>query len=191
MRTHKPIKPLALALGLGLALAPLATSLARPATTLHVEVFEDGSTDPKVKLSLPMEVIAAVAGSVHGENFAPDSILDEMTSEGFDLRAFWKEIRSGNIKEFLTLEAEEARVRAWRDGGQFRVSVDAQENSNRHRFNGRTQVEIRLPEELMDYLVAANDHRRPADLVDILRRMGPTTLVEVISEDESVRVWLD
>ncbi len=191
MQTHRTLSPLALALGLGLAVAPLTLALARPATTLHVEVIEESGAEPAVKVAVPVDVIAAFAGAMHGEDFAPGALLDEMNHEGFDLRAFWREIRQGNLREFVTVEAKEARVKAWRENGLFRVSVDADEDADRNRFGGRTRVEIRVPEELMDYLVDEGSRGTPSDLVDILKRMGPSTLVEVVSESESVRVWLD
>ena len=127
------LKSFALILSLGVILvgAQTTTALASGVTTLHVEVTEDHGAEPKVSLSLPFDVLEAFANSLDAKEFVAREIIDEMDSEGFDLKAFWQEVRDADIKEFFTIRAEDAYIRAWREDGLFRVSVDATESEDR------------------------------------------------------------
>jgi hypothetical protein len=195
------LKSSALILSLGVILvgAQTTAALASGVTTLHVEVTEDHGTDPKVSLSLPFEVLEAFANSLDAKEFVAREIIDEMESEGFDLKAFWQQVRDKDIREFFTMRAEDAHVRAWREDGLFRVSIDAAESEDRDEqfgkhfghFGDAAKVEIRIPESLMDYFVDEGEYASPLELLETLRSHGPMTLVEVQSEDESVRIWLD
>ncbi len=191
------LKSFALILSLGVVLVGAQTAAhARGVTTLHVEVTEDHGAGPKVSLSLPFEVLEAFANSLDAKEFVAREIIDEMESEGFDLEAFWRQVRDADIQEFFTLQAEDASIRAWREDGLFRVSVDAAESEDRDEhfgkhFGSAAKVEIRIPESLMDYFVDEGEAATPQELLETLRSFGPMTLVEVQTEDEAVRVWLD
>ena len=187
---------LILSLGVILVGAQTTTALASGVTTLHVEVTEDHGAEPKVSLSLPFDILEAFANSLDAKEFVAREIIDEMDSEGFDLKAFWQEVRDADIKEFFTIRAEDAYIRAWREDGLFRVSVDAAESEDRDEqfgkhFGGAAKVEIRIPESLMDYFVDEGEEATPQELLETLRDFGPMTLVEVQTENESVRIWLD
>jgi hypothetical protein len=192
------LKSFVLILSLGVILVGAQTTAAQASsvTTLHVEVTEDHGADPKVSLSLPFEVLEAFANSLDAKEFVAREIIDEMDSEGFDLKAFWQEVRDNDIQEFFTMQAEDAHIRAWREDGLFRVSVDAAASEDRDaqfgkHFGDAAKVEIRIPESLMDYVVDEGEAATPQELLETLRRFGPMNRVEVQTEDESVRIWLD
>ncbi len=69
--------------------------------------------------------------------------------------------------------------------------MDAEEGGADVAGRERAKVEISVPEDLMDFLVEADGHVEPAELVEQLRGMGPMTLVAVATDKESVRVWLE
>ncbi|MFQ5718330.1 MAG: hypothetical protein ACE5IK_02165 [Acidobacteriota bacterium] len=164
---------------------PILLARGHDVSTFHVEVQEEDSDSPKVKMEFPVALLEAMVNSIDIEDFTSDHLLGEFADQGIDLKAFWRQVRDADIKEFFTLEADDAHIRAWREDGLFRVSVQADDQSD-----GPTHVEIRIPEQLMDLLVEPD--QKPADVVAALLDHGPMTLVEVESDHrESVRVWLD
>jgi hypothetical protein len=197
------LKRIALILSLGAALVGAQTTVAYAtgATTFHVEVTKDHDADAKVSLSMPFELLEAFASSIDARHYVAREVVDELEHEGFDLRAFWQQVRDADIREFFTLRAEDAFIRAWREDGMFRVTVDAEESEGRAesahseefrvRLGGAAKVDIRIPESLMDFLVDEGDEATPADLLETLRDAGPMTLVEIETEKESVRIWLE
>jgi len=189
----KMMKKTSVALAIG-AIGLLMTgsvSLARDAMTLHFEVVSDENSDENVKMAVPIDLIAAMASSLNTDESVTAEIFEEFASEGFDLRAFWQQVKDGDINEFFNLEVKDAKIRAWRADGMFRVSVDASESDE--EIAGRTgaMVEITVPEDLMNILVESDGQVKPEELVATLRSLGPMTLVEVETDKETVRVWLD
>ena len=73
----------------------------------------------------------------------------------------------------------------------FRITVDASESDEEFAGRKGAQVEITIPEDLMDILVEADGQVEPEDLVATLRSMGPMTLVKVETDKETVHVWLE
>ena len=182
------VAPLALAAAAFLAAGtPETLARGRDVSTLHIEVVEDDGDSPKVKMAMPVALIEAMISSIDIDEFTSKHFMGELEHEGIDLRRFWQEVRDADIKEFFTLETEDANIRAWRENGLFRVSVDADEGRRRDR----TRVEISIPESLMDLLVG-NADTDPADAITALLDHGPMTLVEVETDDgESVKIWID
>lgn len=185
------LKRTSMALAIGLLLAG-GSALAADAQTLHIEVLKSDNGDtPEIKMAMPIDLVEAFASSVRGGDGIHIDALDEMADEGFDLRTFWRRVKEGNINEFFTLDADEAHIRAWREGGMFRLTVDADDMDQPIADRDSAQVEITLPEELMDFLMEQDDTVQPADVVARLRRMGPITLIRVSTDKEKVRIWLD
>lgn len=188
MKQIARLAPLAAAAALLAAGAPDVAARGREVTTLHVQVTEDDGDSPKVRMEMPVALLQALVRSIDIEDLSPDHVVRELESEGIDLRRFWEEIRDADIREFFTLETEEANVRAWREDGLFQVRIDADEG-----FHGRdgTHVEISIPETLMDLLLD-DSGTDPEDVIADLLRHGPMTLVEVKTDDgESVKIWID
>ena len=181
MRNSNKLLSLVLASAL---LAGLPGALATAAvTTLHIEVLEDDEV--KLRMEMPVAIIEAAANSFHIPDFDHMEIFEELEDEGIDVRSFWEQVREMHINEFFTLTSEDADIRAWREDGLFRLSIDA------HDRHEGAQVEIRIPEALMDIIVE-DDNLQPGDLIEALQDFGPMTLVEVETDDgESVRVWMD
>ena len=84
----KMMKKASVALAIG-ALGLLMTgsiSLARDAMTLHFEVISDDDEGENVKMAMPMDLIAAMAGSLTTDESVTAELFDEFSNEGFDLR---------------------------------------------------------------------------------------------------------
>ena len=175
-------------LGLGLG-GGLAT--ANDAMTLHVEISSDSTDGEDIKMAMPINLIAAMADSMNVEDSITTEIFDEFESEGFDLRNFWQQVKDGDINEFFNLEVEDASIKAWRENGMFRLSVSAEEGGSEVAGRDRAMIEVSLPEDLMDFLVASEGAVEPSDLVTQLRSMGPMTLVSMETDKESIKIWMD
>jgi hypothetical protein len=175
-----------LALALALYPVPGAVLAGSPAESLHVEVREDG--EMKVQMAVPISVVAALAGSVDTQDRIQTEILSNLEENGIDLRRFWEEIKRVSGGEFFTLEAEGATVKAWREDGFLRLSV----RDDGDNFDGRTKVDLRIPEKIVELILSeAEEDASPEALVNALKDIGEMTLVEVDTDRESVRIWLD
>lgn len=181
----------ALAMGAIGLLMTGSVSLARDAMTLHIEVISDDDAGESMKMAMPIDLIAAMAGSIDTDKLVTVDVLDELSHEGFDLRKFWEQIKESNINEFFSLEVKDAKIRAWRADGMFRITVDASESDQEFAGRKGAMVEITVPEGFMDILIDSDGRIEPENLVATLRSMGPMTLVHVETDKESVRVWLE
>jgi hypothetical protein len=159
--------------------------------TLHVEVSSEDTDGEDIKMTMPLDLIAAMASSMDADQSVTAEIFEEFEDEGFDLRNFWETVKDGDINEFFNLEVEDASIKAWRENGMFMLTIDAEEGGSDVAGRDRAHVVITIPEDLMDILVEQDGEVDPADLVAQLRSMGPMTIVEVDTDKEQVRVWLE
>ncbi|MFQ5768532.1 MAG: hypothetical protein ACE5ID_11205 [Acidobacteriota bacterium] len=153
------------------------------ASRLHVEVKEAGNETPKVSLSLSMDVLSALAASFIDEGEICTSILDHLGDQGIDLQAFWQSVRAGGGGELLNLDADQTHIRAFRQDGLLHLTVQEEE--------GQDHVQVSIPEDLLDFLLGADEGTTLADLVEQLENYAGMTLVAVESDRETVRIWLD
>lgn len=159
--------------------------------TLHIEVASDATDGEDIKMTMPLDLIAAMASSMDPDQSITADIFEEIGDEGFDLRNFWQQVKDGDINEFFNMEVEDATIRAWREDGMFRLTVDASEGGADVAGRDRAHVVITIPENLMDILVEQDGQMAPEDMVAELRAMGPMTLIEVDTDKEQVRIWLE
>ena len=181
----------ALAIGSLMLIGAPAALQASDTMTLHVEVSNEDSDGENIKMTMPLELIAAMASSIDPDKSVTAEIFEEFEDEGFDLRNFWQEVKDGNINEFFNLEVEDAKIRAWRENGMFHLTVDAGEGGVEVAGRDRAHIVVTIPENLMDLLVEADGDLAPEDMVAELRAMGPMTLIEVDTDKAQVRIWLE
>jgi hypothetical protein len=148
---------------------------------LHVQVSETGSTTPKVTINMPLSLIEVVIESADAGD-----ILKEIKSEkGIDLAKLWRQLRDADMDEFVTIDAEEAKVKVYKDRRNFRLTVEDLEH-------GEGNVEVRIPFEVMDYLFEEeHEDFKLSDLVGALRGDLPLVLVEANHDGDMVKVWLE
>lgn len=193
----------------GAATLPVLAASGR-ATTLHVEVRE-GKGEPKMRAEMPLSVAGAMASAIDPDALQNAHHMEAFSEHGFDLKKFWNTVRESDIKEFFTLEAEDASIRGWREDGMLRLSIKTVEGLGHHAHrshhdhdadddegeddddgdsDGPQTIEVRIPERIMELLFQDSGRIEPEQFVDALERLGPMTLVE-ISGDENVRIWID
>ena len=196
----------------GAATVPVLAASGR-ATTLHVEVREKDSDSPKMRAEMPLSVAGAMAAAIDEDALGKAHHIEALSDHGFDLRKFWEQVKNADIREFFTLESEDADIRGWRENGLLRVSVKTKGNhgdhvdegdddhrrQSRHRhhdaddddddedvdeeFDGPQTIELRIPETLMEMLFDDSGRLTPESFVSSLEKIGPMTLVEISGGD--------
>lgn len=148
---------------------------------LHVEVSEGQDLSPRVKVHLPISLIEVVIDSLDTGEIMREIRIDE----GIDIGRLWRELRSADLDEFITIEVDEARVKVYKDRHSLRLTVheDGYDEPN---------VRMQIPFAVMDYLVDSEDEEfRLSELVRAVRGELPLVLVEAERDEGSVRVWID
>ncbi len=154
---------------------------AEPTIWLHVEVNDEGGVGPRVKVHLPLSLIEVVIDSLDtGE------VMREIRIEkGIDLGRLWRELRSADLDEFVTMEVDGARVKVFKDRQSLRMTVQ-------ERGYAEPNIRVRIPFAVMDILTEAEKGEfRLSELVRAVRGELPLVLVEADRDEGSVRVWID
>jgi hypothetical protein len=105
---------------------------------------------------------------------------------GIDLRELAVALRDAPDADFVTVQSDDQNVRVSKEGDYLLIRVE-----ERGR-NSSEKVRVRLPLAVVDALVGGNPHE--LDLVAALHALSEyadETLVDIESDDGSVRVWID
>jgi len=167
-----------------LVLTPFAAAAAstdEPLLMLRVDVSGKGSDIPHVKVSLPLSLIDVVIDSVDINSIAKDV----KSKHEIDIRKLWREIRNAKVDEFVTVEKDNNKVKVYKEGETFRVSVQEPDYDS-------PNVEIRIPFSVMDYLTEEHEGGlKLSDMVAGLKSTLPLTIVEAHHDGENVKVWIE
>jgi hypothetical protein len=156
---------------------------------LHVRVEEDGDRGERVNINVPLSLVERMlplisVDELQGGKLVLDELDDDL--EGIDLRELAAALRDAPDAEFVTVESEDENVRIAKEG-KFLV-VRAEERGGR----SAETVRVRVPLAVVDALIS--DDPNELDLVAALRVLGEyedDPLVDVQSDESSVRVWID
>ncbi len=160
---------------------------AAPNSWIHVRV--DSEQGEKVRVNLPMALISTVLPILEEKKLAHARIqmdgieLGEGRLTVADMREIWASIRSQGSYELANVEKDNQKVKVFLDGGYLRV--ETLEHANE-------QVQVRLPVAVVDALLSGpGDELDLMAAVNALAGLGEQQLVEVRSEDSSVKIWID
>jgi len=140
---------------------------------LKVEIHDASSDRAHVKVNVPLSLIEVVIDSIDKREFMA-SIQHEHPS--LDLPKLWHEVRDMRGADFVTVETDKENVRVWKDDDFFRIDVEKGED-------GDTDIEVKLPLAIMDYMFESKVSRLQGHL--------PVTIVQMHDEDHSVKIWLE
>jgi hypothetical protein len=164
--------------------APVAE--ARGDVQLRVEVDDPRTGEQRVRLNLPLRSIdqlLAIASQQMDEEHEFDFNLD--MGNGMNMRALYTVFRDEDLTDLLQVNGEDGEnVRVWKDRDAFHVEV---QEEGYYEPN----IRIYLPLQVLDVLFMEGDELDMSGALEELRRMAPLTLVEVDTEEETVRVWLE
>jgi hypothetical protein len=171
-----------------LATLPLLLATVAPAggaLWLHVRVEERGSGGENVKLDVPLDTVESLLPLIPSDVTTADALKlgGHGAWQGADLREWARALREAPDADFVTVASGEESVRVGKQGDELVVHVDEPSE----------KVRVRLPIAVLEALLAGNDPER-LDLVAGLRALAAhagRALVDIESEDEQVRVWVD
>ena len=153
---------------------------------LHVRVEEHGSRGEKVSVNVPLELVARMLPLISIDELQHGKLNLDDDLEGIDLRALAAALRDAPDADFVTVESENESVRVAKEGEFLVVRVQEQ---GRHSDE---KVRVRMPLAVVDALFGGAPHE--LDLVAALEALGEYSdgaLVDVESDDGTVRVWID
>ncbi len=178
MQLKRNISILLLVLFLGSSLAWTQSS------TLHIRV-QEGELE-KVSVNLPVSVISAFlplledkVGHLRGDHIQMGG--QELGIE--QLREIWNALKSDGTYELANVQTEEENIRVTLDENNLLVDTDE---------GSKEQIHVRIPVPVVDALLSGTgDELNLTGAVETLASLGGADLVEVQSNDEHVRVWID
>ncbi len=153
---------------------------------LHVRVEENGPRGERVSVNLPLELIERMLPLISIDELQHGKLDLDDDLEGIDLRELAAALRDAPDADFVTVEREDENVRVSKEGEFLVVRVQEQ---GRHSDE---KVRVRIPLAVVDALFGGEPHE--LDLIAALEALGEYSdgaLVDVESDDGSVRVWID
>lgn len=154
---------------------------------LHVRVTNPDSKDETVRVNVPLEMAEKVLPTINRDKLQHGKVkIDQIDSQGVDLRALVEAVRSSRDGEFVTVQNRDSDVRVAKQNGYLFVHVYDKSHSK------KSQVEVKVPMKVVDALFSAG--KDELDLVaglHALSSQGDTELVTVKDHENTVRVWLD
>ena len=157
---------------------------------LHVRVDEGGEhgKGEKVSVNIPLSVVSRMLPLISVDELQHGKLNLDVGDdlEGIDLGELADALRDSPDADFVTVESDDETVRI-RKEGDF-IIVRAEERGRR----SNETVRVRMPLAVVDALVGDDPHE--LDLVAALDALGEydgDPLVDIQSDDSSVRVWID
>jgi hypothetical protein len=150
---------------------------------LHVSINEEGEDGERVRVNLPLELVAKVLPLVEADEFHRGKIrLDQSDLEEVDVAGILAAVRGAEDGEYVTVEGTDENVKVRKDGNLMSIDVE----------DGDEKVKIRIRMEVIDALISSNNNELDiAAAIDVLGEKSEGDLVTVESDDESIRIWID
>jgi hypothetical protein len=102
-----------------------------------------------------------------------------------EVRALLEAFRQAGDGEYVTVDGVDEKVRVTKSGGFFLVDVE-------ERGEEREQVRVNVRMEVLEALLSGGkDELNFQAAAKSLRNHAGEDLVTVVSEDETVRIWID
>jgi len=154
---------------------------------LHVRVEESGRHGEKVSVNLPFDLIEAVIEGVEVEEF--DKGIVHIEDAEFDrklVRTMLDVVKKADDGVFVTVEHERGEiVNVAKKGDELHIRIEDEDYEDE-------VVKVLVPLAVAEALLQGDEDE--LNLLAALRELnkrGPATLVQIESEDETVRVWID
>jgi hypothetical protein len=190
--------------------ALLAATVAAAEPWLHVKVVESGDDAETVRINLPLSLVQAMiplmdaAGTEEGDDEADAArtgaaVDRESRSKHHhgslrikhydmspaEMRALLEAIRRAEDGEYVAVDGVDEKVRVNKSGGYFVIDVD--DHGEDHE-----QVKVRMSLAVLDALLSGGtDELNLEAAARELRNHSGEDLVSVVSDDETVRIWID
>lgn len=154
---------------------------------LHVAVDEGGKNGERVRINLPLDLIESILPLIEVDQFHKGTVrINHHDLEDVDIRGILAAVRDAEDGEYVTVEEGDETVRVAKEGNRFIVKVEEDGESKE-----RVMVSIRM--ELIDAMVSA-EKEGELDLLAAVRLLSEHDdgfFVNVVDDDETVRIWID
>jgi hypothetical protein len=169
-----------------ITLLAATTALAGPTKWLHVAVDEGGKDGERVRINLPLDLVEAVIPHIEVDEFHRGKVrIDHGDFDEVDLHAILSAVRDAEDGEYVTVEEGDETVRVAKEGEQFIINVEEDGGS-------KEKVTVKIRMELVDALISGEEGE--LDVLAVIRMLGEHEdglLVQVMEDDETVRIWVD
>jgi hypothetical protein len=153
---------------------------------LHVRVEDNGADEERISVNIPLSLVESMLPLIEIDEFHKGKFDLDGELEGIDLRELAAALRDAPDAEFVKVESKNEQVHVSKEG-DF-IIVRAEDRGGR----SNETVRVRMPLSVIDALMGEDGDE--LDLVAAVRelsRYDDDALVDVVSDDSSVRVWID
>jgi hypothetical protein len=168
-------------LAAGLAIGPAAAA----DLWLHLKV-DGGRHDEQTEINLPLSLVESFAPMLQGKVRGGHRIrLRDRDYDVDELRRIWRQLEDGPDATYVTVDEPDSKVKiAKRRGYLVMTAVD--------RGRDGDEVEARIPISVMGALLSSSgDELDVGAALRELVRYGEGELMTVVSDEETVRIWID
>lgn len=170
-------------LAVGLALLLGVSSAGAGGKWLHITVDERGEDGDRVRVNLPLDLVAQVLPLIETNEFQRGKVrIDRTDYDEVDIPGLLAAIRGAEDGEYVAIEGASENVKVRKEGALLAIDVE----------DGEERVKIRVRMEVLDALTSGPGSE--LDLAAAIGALGDTAegdLVTVESPDESIRIWID
>ncbi len=180
MNTMKGSLPL-----LAVLLAGAVVWAASPERYLHVRV-SNPTTHELVRVNVPLSLAEKIIPAInHGELRNGKIHIGNLTADNVNLRAILDALKTAPEGEFVTVQETNDDVRVAKEHGQLVVHVIDKQS--------KEKVDVTVPWDVAQALISdtTENQLNVKAAIRALQNAGDLTLVSVVGQDESVRVWID
>jgi hypothetical protein len=185
------MKRVAVVAGIAVLLALVAGQAEAKIDWLHVHVDEGGSDPNKVRVNVPVSMVAAILPVIDEAEFHDGKVqLDDHEVNRAQIHAILKAVAMAEEGEYVTVESwckhKHEQVRVAKNSGTLILHVIE---------NGRhpSTVKARIPISVVEALISGKeDELDVVAAVEALRKAGDAEIVVTDSADDTrVRIWVD
>jgi ribonuclease HI len=169
----------------GVLVAGTAMWAASQERYLHVRV-SNPTTHELVRVNLPLSLAEKVIPAIHNEQLKNGKVqIGEFKANDVDVRAILEALKTAPEGEFVTVQQTDNDVRVAKEHGQLVVHV-----TDKH---DKEKVDVTIPWEVAQALISetTDNQLNISAAIKALENIGDATLVTVVSNEESVRIWID
>ena len=165
--------------------AGTAVWAASPERYLHVRV-SNPTTHELVRVNLPLSLAEKVIPAInHGQLQNGKVQVGNFKANEVDVRAILDALKTAPEGEFVTVQEPGNDVRVAKEHGQLVVHVTDK--------NSKEKVDVTIPWAVAQALISetSENELNISAAIKALENIGDATLVTVVSQEESVRIWID
>ena len=150
---------------------------------LHIRVQEHDGDEGTVSVNVPLHLVEQFLPLIRTDDFQGGRIrIDDDEWDELDLRAVLEAVRDAPDTVFVTVRGPDENVRVAKENDFLVIRMEEDDE----------RVQIRMPLTVVEALLSGE--RNELDVAAAVQALGEYTdgnLIEVDSDDSTVRIWVD